>query len=254
MKKLIINADDFALSKGVTEGILKTINDGITTSTTIMVNGGNFSHAFALGKKHNLSMGIHLCLTHGKPILSNEKVSTLVDEKGFFKKRNLLLEDKNIDRKQVEKELWAQVDKFLSLDVIPDHLDAHHYIYEYLEDTLEIVGDIAKQLNVPIRQTLDKTKVFCKKNKIYTTDKFFGEFYGDRNEISIDLLEDIFAKSWDGVAELMCHPAVSDDVIENISSYNTCRFKEFEVLTSPEAKELIEKHKIQLISYSDLNF
>ena len=36
--KLIVNADDFGLTDGVTKGILGAMNHGIVTSTTMMVN------------------------------------------------------------------------------------------------------------------------------------------------------------------------------------------------------------------------
>ena len=36
--KLIINADDFGLSKGITDGIIEGMLDGYITSTTVMIN------------------------------------------------------------------------------------------------------------------------------------------------------------------------------------------------------------------------
>lgn len=36
--KLIINADDFGLSKSISDGIIERIIDGYITSTSIMVN------------------------------------------------------------------------------------------------------------------------------------------------------------------------------------------------------------------------
>lgn len=36
--KLIINADDFGLSKSITDGIITGIKDGYITSTSIMIN------------------------------------------------------------------------------------------------------------------------------------------------------------------------------------------------------------------------
>ena len=37
-KRVVVNADDFGFSEGVTEGILRAHADGIVTSTTIMAN------------------------------------------------------------------------------------------------------------------------------------------------------------------------------------------------------------------------
>ena len=38
LQKLIVNADDFGLTEGSTLGIIRSHEDGIVTSTTLMVN------------------------------------------------------------------------------------------------------------------------------------------------------------------------------------------------------------------------
>jgi predicted glycoside hydrolase/deacetylase ChbG (UPF0249 family) len=38
-RSLIVNADDFGLSEGVTDGIIQTMQRGIVTSTSLLANG-----------------------------------------------------------------------------------------------------------------------------------------------------------------------------------------------------------------------
>ena len=45
MKELILNADDFGLTRGVNEGIIRAYSDGVLTSATLMANGAAFDHA-----------------------------------------------------------------------------------------------------------------------------------------------------------------------------------------------------------------
>ena len=79
MRKLIVNADDFGFSEAVNHGILKAMEDGIVTSTSIMANMPGFAHAAALYHEHpDMAVGVHLNLTCYRPLLSTHK--TLVTE------------------------------------------------------------------------------------------------------------------------------------------------------------------------------
>ena len=85
-KRLIINADDFGLSHGITDGILLTHRKGLLTSTSLMVNQPATEYAVRRAPEvSNLGVGIHLNLTEGSPILSHPR--TLADRQGrFFEK------------------------------------------------------------------------------------------------------------------------------------------------------------------------
>ena len=51
---LIINADDFGISKGVNHGIIDSHVHGIVSSTSMMITMPEVDHAIELSKKHNL--------------------------------------------------------------------------------------------------------------------------------------------------------------------------------------------------------
>ena len=62
--RLIINGDDFGLTKGVTKGIIKGIKEGIITDTSALANSDYFIDAANLAKEEGiLSMGVHLTIT-----------------------------------------------------------------------------------------------------------------------------------------------------------------------------------------------
>ena len=70
--KLIINSDDFGLSKSITDGIIDGIKGGVLTSTSIMANMGYAKYAVEQAIKNNIScVGLHINLTVGKPIIAN---------------------------------------------------------------------------------------------------------------------------------------------------------------------------------------
>ena len=51
-KLLIVNADDFGLSKGQNYGVIEAYQHGVVSSTTAMVNGGGAQHAAALSRQY----------------------------------------------------------------------------------------------------------------------------------------------------------------------------------------------------------
>jgi hypothetical protein len=45
LRRLIVNADDFGCSEEVNEAIIRAYNEGVLTSTSLMVTGSAFDHA-----------------------------------------------------------------------------------------------------------------------------------------------------------------------------------------------------------------
>src|SRR5258707_12300760 len=132
-KRLIINADDFGLSKGITDGILLTHQKGILTSTSLMVNQAATEYAISRAEDApGLGIGIHLNLTQGTPVLPKEQVPTLVNSEGQFyscgtlAKKLLRLQ---ISAEEIEAEFRAQIRLMKSYGMMPTHADSHHRIH-----------------------------------------------------------------------------------------------------------------------------
>ena len=69
-KRLIVNADDFGMSRGISDAIVRAHLHGFLSSTSLMANMPAAEYAIA---RHSdvpvLSMGIHLNICQGKPTL-----------------------------------------------------------------------------------------------------------------------------------------------------------------------------------------
>lgn len=64
--KLIVNADDFGLTSGVTYGIYDAMCRGVVTSTTMMVNTSATLLAAQLAKREPaLAVGLHVNISLG---------------------------------------------------------------------------------------------------------------------------------------------------------------------------------------------
>src|SRR5579863_6643091 len=80
VRRLIVNADDFGLTAGVNRGIVEAHAAGIVTSTTLMANSTAFDDAVQLARSSpTLSVGCHLVLIDGSPLLGRDKVPSLMD-------------------------------------------------------------------------------------------------------------------------------------------------------------------------------
>jgi predicted glycoside hydrolase/deacetylase ChbG (UPF0249 family) len=69
--RLIVNADDYGRTPGVSRGIREAHRRGIVTSTTCMMNMPAVVDdiALALEETPRLGLGVHLVLTSGRPLL-----------------------------------------------------------------------------------------------------------------------------------------------------------------------------------------
>lgn len=129
---LVCNADDFGLTEAVTDAIVESHLSGIMTSTTIMANMPAVEYAARLAQQHPaLGVGIHLNLTHGRPLSHPDKVRLLLDDDGFFlcnakQRKNLLIGSEKT--RQAAIELEAQIERVLDLGITPTHFDSHHHI------------------------------------------------------------------------------------------------------------------------------
>ncbi|MGR5288608.1 chitin disaccharide deacetylase [Vibrio maritimus] len=235
--KLIFNADDYGLCQAVNQGIIASHLNGVVTSTTMMVGMQGEQDALErLEAAPNLSVGVHLRLTAGKPVSSHFPLITI---EGSFLKYDVLmakLEPKH--ETAIYEEFRAQIEHFLSYGIPLSHLDSHHHVHLHPIVT-KVVARLSHELDVPYRATPSLAGY-----------QFSDGFY-DGN-ISLDWLKAQLA-DWSQqyeVVEVMCHPAVVDDELASISSYLDKRELELEVLSSQELKQYLISHQIELTHYS----
>lgn len=239
-KKLIVNADDFGLSPGVTMGILYAHQFGIVTSTTAMVNTAFAKESIQLARNFpDLGVGLHLVLDRGESISSN--VPSLIDKQGNFLKGEALLE--SAEKQDVKEEIIRQLEQLLSWYPKVTHLDSHHHVHTRIPAVAEAIEEVAKEYRLPIR-TLDGFSI----DDILTPSKFIGGFYGE-GEVDTASLINILNNVEEEVTELMCHPGFLDNWLIKQSSYQQLRVQELETLINQEVKNTILTNDIKCIHY-----
>ena len=239
--KLIINADDFGLSKSISDGIVDGIKNGYITSTSIMANMEYAEYAIKEAIKNNIDcIGLHINFTVGKPIINNKN---LVDDNGVFLYNIKQIENPKLIYEDAYNEIIAQIDKVEEYSnglIKIDHLDMHHHLSDN-ENIKRATIDVANKYNIPIRNMFDCD--ISKHDVLY--DKF------TIINVSIESLEKMISeyKAKDIVVELMTHPGYIDDYTRSLTGYIE-RDKELQVLK--EAKENGIFDKIKLINFKQI--
>lgn len=290
MKQLIINADDFGFSQAVTDGILKAHTDGCVTSTTLMPNMPDWRRAVDLAKQYpSLSVGVHLTLTQGYPVLPPKQVSSLVDPKGHFLPQGEVIRRAwrfRFSQKELIAELTAQMDRAISGGLAPTHIDSHHHIVSYPQTYFALLH-VIRQFGVRrmrshrfhIRrdpkvqprgalrrmQLQERVSTFPHYGYYLFHDAIVRIMYAVRTpnqrhcfrRIVSDHPLDLSPEDWErflmtlppGITEMSCHPGYMHDSPEDPVAMRAQRVRELQFLTDPKTQNAIQQAGVRLVSY-----
>ena len=214
MNVLIVTADDFGISRGVSRGIIEAHREGILTSTSLMVYRPAAGEAAALGRAcPALSVGLHLELDLG----------TAPD---------------------VPTQLDRQLGRFTELvGAPPTHVDSHHDVH-CDPRALPYVRAWAQRVGVPVRGY----------SSVRHFSKFYGQWGGETHleQISVaGLLRLLDTELGPGVTELTCHAGYVDEGLA--SSYTIEREAELRTLCDARVRPALAERGIRLVGFRDLS-
>ncbi len=145
MRRLILNADDFGLTEGVNRGIAEAQGQGIVTSATMMANSRAFPEAAAItrsfaDKRARFSVGCHVVLMDGAPVLPPGRVATLLEPSSHNGTRQFResLNDfaiasfrHKLNPEEIEAEAGAQIERIQQAGIQPSHFDTHKHAHMF---------------------------------------------------------------------------------------------------------------------------
>jgi chitin disaccharide deacetylase len=287
VRRLIINADDFGLTQGVNRAIIEAHRDGAVTSSTLMANGQAFNDAIERVKSASrLSVGCHVVLVDGLPVLGGRHTSTLSDKNagdGRFLENlsGLALRALagSVDPDQIEAEVTAQIRKLQAAGIVVSHLDTHKHTHIFPR-VLRPLLRAARACGIPaVRNpfgpvrfsTLAKyPRLWKRYSQVTVLNRLGGRFRKSVAEagllttdgtvgivatgaMDLDLFEIIMDSLPEGTWEFVCHPGYNDGELDSIRTrLRESRAEELRLLTSLEAREILARSGVQLISYRDL--
>jgi predicted glycoside hydrolase/deacetylase ChbG (UPF0249 family) len=274
--RLIINADDFGFSDGVTRGIIEAHAAGSVTSTSMLANGIDWENAVRFARAtRTLGVGVHLNLVQGRPLL---RVPSLTDHRtgelrglGELGRRAMT---GRIDAGELAAELRAQIERVRQAGITVTHLDSHRHAH-VLPGIFPVVCRVAAEagirvLRIPreplglnpldlaatsrklvLAAALRASRALPLDSALVTTDHFRGvslqggTHFERRLRRTLDTLEP-------GSTELMVHPGYVDAALAAQDPYTRPREIELATLTSAGTRERLARGDIELVGFSAL--
>lgn len=134
MKRLIVTADDFGLSREVNEAVEQAHREGILTAASLMVSAPAAADAVARARRlPSLRVGLHLVMVEAWPTLPPAELPDLVDADGLIRRDmgrlGLDLAVKPSARRQLSAEITAQFEAYRATGLPLDHVNAHKHFH-----------------------------------------------------------------------------------------------------------------------------
>jgi chitin disaccharide deacetylase len=229
MRRLVVNADDFGQSPGINAGVIRSAEQGIVTSTSLMVRwpAAEAAAEYAAARPQ-LSVGLHVDLAEWSRA------------GGDWVARYRVVDD--ADPVAVESEIRRQLERFRKLTGRnPTHLDGHQHVQRSGHPG-RVLTELAAELGVVLR---DRDPAV----------RYEGGFYGRTPDgpypqgVTAGRLIEILSDLPEGTTELGCHPGLGHDVD---SDYSQERALEVEALCDPQVRRAIDRLGIELVSFSEV--
>jgi len=257
---LILNADDFGMYHAVNEAILRTLTDGVVRSTTVMVPCPWGLHALQLlGEHPELAFGVHLTVVSDSvnyrwgPLTPRHKVSSLVDETGFFHRnepRQAYLAHLRLD--ELEVEFRAQIEAVLAANLTPTHLDWHCLRDGGRPDVFDLTLGLAHEYGLALR-VFDRTSIERLQDQgLPTNDHELVDSTRLATEGKTARYVQMLRALPAGLTEWAVHPALGNAEARAIDGWWAKRAADYAFLISPEARDTVRDEGIILVDYRAL--
>jgi predicted glycoside hydrolase/deacetylase ChbG (UPF0249 family) len=263
---LIINADDFGMCHDQNEGVILGLQEGVFTSSTILVTCPWFEEAAEFARNNPAAdFGVHLTLTaewdsyKWGPVLGRRAVPSLVDERGYlWQTVAQVYEHARLD--QAEAELREQIEKALAAGIDATHLDSHMGTLQLRADYHEIYARLAGEYRLPIRlasrrrmRTEGMGAILDQLDAAGVVTPDHLVFHGPP---SVDQTESYWTNLLrtlkPGVTEILCHPAIARDELKSCARDAMQREADFRYFISVKTRNLIKDEGVELVGFRKL--
>jgi len=288
MKELILNADDFGMTRGVNEGIIRAHREGVLTSATLMACGAALEDAVERAMVNpGLAVGCHLVLVGGRAIAPREEISSLVDQAGVLPETLpgfiARVSVGRIRAEEIEREMRAQIEKIRAACIEITHLDTHKHTHAH-PTVMEALGRVAQATGITrvrkpvenfrdswetsrgdgarlskqlvaaaaVRAMAPRFDVVSRKYGLHSPDQFLG--LATTGQLGPTMLRCMIEALAEGQTEIMLHPGVCDaELRKSGSRLQQQRETELEGLLDAGVRSAIEERGIRLISFREVN-
>ena len=280
LRYIIINADDFGRHAEINRAVEEGLVHGCLRSATVMPGGAAFAGAIDIARRHEeLGLGVHFTLVDGHPILPPEEIPSLVGSEGDFLPDHTALLKRylkgSINLEEVRRELAAQLQKVEATGIPISHVDSHQHMHT-LPGIIDIALDLAARAGIRAVRT-PRTPLFagafgglgqlvgrlglstlarlaaCKAHRrgLLTPDNFAGIVAGEA--VSEGELLHLIAHLPQGTTEVMMHPGMKNDVLQEDSGWQHDFEAELAAILSPRVGEALRKAEVEPVNFRHLS-
>ena len=204
---LIITADDYGVTPEVSEGIRNSIEYGIVSCTSVMMNyitQKDIDFLIELQNKTKFGIGLHINLTEGKSFATGQEFKFIMLNQLDF----------------IRNEISLQVEKFINIFGEIDHINFHQHIHYDLRVLQEFLS-INELKEVPMRFVNKIMKEILNSYNKKIPDTFVNVFPFAANicefEEHLNKSANDFLKKEMGITEWMVHPGYTSFELEQLA-------------------------------------
>ncbi|MEN6335248.1 MAG: polysaccharide deacetylase family protein [Phycisphaerales bacterium] len=272
---VIFHVDDAGMSYDSNIGAIRALEQGVATSTSIMMPCPWVPHFAEYVKEHpQIDAGVHLTLNaewtnyRWGPVAGRSAVPGLVDPEGYLWHGVPAVAD-HASPDEFEAEIRAQLDKALAMGIKPTHLDSHmgtcfqqEFIQRYvkvgvekqipimifgghLQHVGEEVGAFRPLINMLAESVWNSGLPVL--DDLVTQPTKASDFEGRKREL-IELLRTMQP----GVTQIIVHCTATTEVFQHISSSGPARQAELNLMLDPEVRSFIKDQGIILTTWREL--
>ena len=250
--KLLIRSDDLGYSEAVNYGLEKALRFGMTKSVGLMPNMPAALHGLRLIEGLDVCLGQHTNICVGRPCADPKRIPSMLGPDGEFKpsREYRAAAEDFVVLEEAVLEVEAQYARFKALTGRePEYFEGHAVRSANFIKAMEIVADDhglkfsgMYMPGVPTARVGTGMAYRCGINAISP----------DYDAVQ-SLKEAVLAAKTDLPSIYVCQPGYVDDYLMRTSSLNLNRTKEVSMLTDPAVKVWLDEHRVELISYDDID-
>jgi predicted glycoside hydrolase/deacetylase ChbG (UPF0249 family) len=265
--KLLTQGDDFGFTRGVTLGIIDSIDRGVLRNTGLFTNMPSTEFAVSFMKERpQVCFGIDFNIVSGPSVADPLEIPHLVDKTGEFIRSGVRTKDPRYASESGRREMFpyeecytelkAQYNKYLHLvGHKPGYLHAHSLMHE---NYIEVIRKLSEETGIPFSMDLQKKMGFVStmsfrkdflqsmNNKVFDPE---AQLAKEPLKMVMEHSEDFLAAEY---ATIGGHPGYIDAELLKLTTLSLERCKDAEMMMSEKLKNWITENHVQLITYTDL--
>lgn len=266
-KLLIVHGDDLAVAHSVDAASFDALDKGGVTSASIMVPCPWLNEVAAYAKAHpNADLGLHLTLTsewkiyRWGPVEAKDKVPSLLDPSGYLWPETGPAVQ-SLKAEEAEREIRAQVERAISAGIHPTHLDSHMGVLFARPDLFAAYVKVAHDYHLPflVVKVADERAELL--SLLSEKDPIADSIVMANPAAHADQWKEFYANAIKnlkpGLSEMIVHLGRDDAELQAVTIDHpdfgsAWRQRDYDFVTSPEFKKILEENHIILVKWRDL--